>query len=184
MLVFALKRSTALRPSTWSACRPAALLQVDRSLSTIASTQDSGYERKTPHEHVLLRPGMYVGQMESSLTDTWIYDAAAQSMCKRSVNYSPALLKIFDEILVNAADNLNRGDPTKISNGPGERMSRIDIGITSSTDVGSDGQEHRRLFIKVSNDGQTIPIHVHRCVVIFPRFIFILLFLCFSACSS
>jgi hypothetical protein len=29
------------------------------------------YERMDPLDHVLLRPGMYVGQMEASSVETW-----------------------------------------------------------------------------------------------------------------
>lgn len=75
-----------------------------RSFSVEVS-QDEKYERKTPHEHVLLRPGMYLGQIEPSVVETWVINDKLNIMEKKPLRYSPALAKIFDEILVNAADN-------------------------------------------------------------------------------
>ncbi|CAB0015829.1 unnamed protein product, partial [Nesidiocoris tenuis] len=40
----------------------------------------------------------------------WVYDTVAESMVQRDITYVPGLYKIFDEILVNAADNKQR-DP-------------------------------------------------------------------------
>lgn len=51
------------------------------------------------------------------------------------------MYKIFDEILVNAADNYQRDS----------RMSKIDVSIDEKTG-----------FITVVNDGKSIPVQVHR----------------------
>lgn len=40
--------------------------------------------------------------------DMWVYDEANDSIAKRLVTYVPGLYKIFDEIIVNAADNKQR----------------------------------------------------------------------------
>lgn len=40
----------------------------------------------------------------------WVYDAAEDKIVQREISYVPGLYKIFDEILVNAADNKQR-DP-------------------------------------------------------------------------
>lgn len=118
------------------------------------NAQDA-YERKTPHEHVLLRPGMYIGQIEPSTIDTWVFNESTQHMEKRSIHYSPALLKIFDEIIVNAADNFQRDDS----------MTSIDISITSSPT--------HRLLISVKNDGKSIPVVLHaREGIYLPQLIF------------
>ena len=78
---------------------------------TKAARCNATYERKTPVEHVLLRPGMYIGQTETTSLDTWLYNEGLCKMEKVFVNYNPGLLKVFDEILVNAADN-NQRDKT------------------------------------------------------------------------
>ncbi|PIO69435.1 hypothetical protein TELCIR_08737 [Teladorsagia circumcincta] len=69
------------------------------------------YERKSPIEHILLRPDTYVGSTAlAEYTDAWVVSEDGQSCVQMPLSYSPALLKIFDEILVNAADNKQR-DP-------------------------------------------------------------------------
>lgn len=40
----------------------------------------------------------------------WVYDAETERIVQREITYVPGLYKIFDEILVNAADNKQR-DP-------------------------------------------------------------------------
>ncbi|VDM73116.1 unnamed protein product [Strongylus vulgaris] len=69
------------------------------------------YERKSPIEHILLRPDTYVGSTGvAEHADAWVVSEDNQRMVQKKMSYSPALLKIFDEILVNAADNKQR-DP-------------------------------------------------------------------------
>ena len=62
-------------------------------------------------------------------------------MTYREITYVPGLYKIFDEILVNAADNYQR-DPT---------MSLIRIKI-----------DPEKNLISVWNDGKGIPIEIHK----------------------
>ena len=104
------------------------------------------YKRKTPHEHVILRPDMYVGQMEPHITDIWIPNSdfsmkERRFLVKKSLKYSAALLKLFDEILVNAADNFQR-DP---------KMTYIDVNINT---------EESMPIITIENDGEGIPIEL------------------------
>ena len=44
------------------------------------------------------------------LQNMWVWDDAEECMVLREITYVPGLYKIFDEILVNAADNKQR-DP-------------------------------------------------------------------------
>lgn len=45
------------------------------------------------------------------LSDTmWVFDSELDAMTQKEITYVPGLYKIFDEILVNAADNKQR-DP-------------------------------------------------------------------------
>lgn len=66
------------------------------------------YQKKTQLEHILLRPDTYIGSIEHQQQTLWVHDG--EKMVSRSVSYVPGLYKIFDEILVNAADNKVR-DP-------------------------------------------------------------------------
>lgn len=40
--------------------------------------------------------------------EMWVFDTALNKMVFREIKYVPGLYKIFDEILVNAADNKQR----------------------------------------------------------------------------
>ena len=96
----------------------------------------STYTRQSPREHVLLRPGMYIGSTEPTVARTFVYDDGV--MLERDVEYSPAFLKIFDEILVNAADNRVRG------------TRRIEVSL-----------DQVRGRVTVSNDGAGLPVVLH-----------------------
>ncbi len=60
------------------------------------------YDRKTPREHVLLRPDTYIGSVEEITEDMWVY--SDEKMIKKPITYIPGLYKIYDEILMNARD--------------------------------------------------------------------------------
>jgi hypothetical protein len=45
------------------------------------------------------RLGMYIGQLEASKTETWIYNPVDKLMEKRQLMYSPALIKVIGAVL-------------------------------------------------------------------------------------
>ena len=53
-------------------------------------------------EHVLHRPGMYVGDTTIGVHDKWVMRDG--SIVKESVEIVPAFLKLFDEIVSNSID--------------------------------------------------------------------------------
>ena len=61
-------------------------------------------QKLTHLEHILKRPDSYVGPVSRVAEPYWVLGPDATSFVKESVTYSPALLKIFDEVLVNAID--------------------------------------------------------------------------------
>ena len=61
---------------------------------------------------MLLRPDSYVGSIEHVRQPMWVYDADQDKLVQREIDFIPALFKIFDEIIVNAADNKVR-DPNQ-----------------------------------------------------------------------
>jgi DNA topoisomerase-2 len=75
-----------------------------------SKTIEQIYQKKTQIEHILLRPDSYVGSVQKITQPMWVLDAPSGRIVHRSVTYVPGLYKIFDEILVNAADNKQR-DP-------------------------------------------------------------------------
>jgi DNA topoisomerase-2 len=77
------------------------------------------YQKKTQLEHILLRPDTYVGSIEKHTQTLWVYED--EKMVNRNITFVPGLYKIFDEILVNAADNKQRDpsmDTVKVSQTP------------------------------------------------------------------
>ena len=61
-------------------------------------------QKITHVEHILKRPDSYVGSIGLINEQYWILEDDSVSFTHQHVRYSPALLKIFDEILVNAID--------------------------------------------------------------------------------
>lgn len=70
----------------------------------------------------------------------WVFNSATESMEYREVTYVPGLYKIFDEIVVNAADN-KQNDPNM-----------DEIRITIDRESGE---------ISVWNNGRGIPVEIH-----------------------
>ena len=81
-------------------------------------------QKLTHIEHVLKRPDSYVGPVELGTEPYWILNG--DKFSKKNLKYSPALLKIFDEILVNAIDR-NSLHPKQVSS----------ISIAIDKDMGS-----------------------------------------------
>ena len=69
-------------------------------------------QKLTHIEHILKRPDSYVGPVEQGTEPYWILNGS--TFTKKNLKYSPALLKIFDEILVNAIDR-NSLHPKQVS---------------------------------------------------------------------
>ena len=79
-----------------------------------------------------MRPDLYVGPVAATRVTAWTPEKLKKggkklkgkvTMRENEVVYSPALLKIFDEVLVNAVDNVSRGGGcTKIEVSSGEDL--------------------------------------------------------------
>jgi DNA topoisomerase-2 len=87
------------------------------------------------------RPDTYIGSVNQQNDKMWVYNSESESMEFRDVSYVPGLYKIFDEILVNAADNKQND----------KNMSEIRVTVDRET-----GE------ISVKNDGKGIPIEIHQ----------------------
>ena len=108
-------------------------------------------------EHILLRPYIYIGSVQVSRVDSldnlqlnsdtqpvseqlWVYEEDV-GMVKREVTFVPGMYKLFDEILVNMADNKQWNDT---------KMDTIKIDI--------DPEENT---ISVMTNGKGIPVEMH-----------------------
>lgn len=98
------------------------------------------YQKLTQLEHILKRPDTYVGSIEPTKVSMWVFDSETSQMQYKPVTYVPGLYKIFDEILVNAADNKQR-DPN---------MDTLKVTIDRENNL-----------ITVYNNGRGIPIEHH-----------------------
>jgi len=70
-------------------------------------TIEQKYRKLSDIEHVLLRPGMYVGSTKSRDEEIYVLGDEGKFE-KRKLTYNPAFLKIFDEIVSNAVDEHRR----------------------------------------------------------------------------
>ena len=64
------------------------------------------YKKYSQREHVLARPGMYVGDTKNCYGNAWIY--TSEGMKNTQGEWNPGIYKIFDEILTNASDEVQR----------------------------------------------------------------------------
>lgn len=73
----------------------------------MSKTIEQKYRKLSDIEHVLLRPGMYCGSIKPKNEDVFLLDENGKFTLK-NVNYNPAFLKIFDEIVSNSVDEHRR----------------------------------------------------------------------------
>ncbi|KAL7950118.1 DNA topoisomerase [Trichoderma barbatum] len=142
------KQKTAAPPKK-SGSKPLAELENDTmvlddeskpSAASKKKTATETYQKLTQLEHIIKRPDTYIGSVEKTDQQMWVYNKEAKQMEYRSITYVPGFYKIFDEILVNAADNKQRDSS----------MSMMKVNIDRAT-----GE------ISVENNGKGIPIVIH-----------------------
>ncbi|KAK0402260.1 hypothetical protein QR680_016238 [Steinernema hermaphroditum] len=106
------------------------------------ATIEQIYQKKSQLEHILLRPDTYIGSVEyTDKAPMWVYDVEKDAIVQREISYVPGLYKIFDEVLVNAADNKQRDS----------KMNLIKITIDKAKNE-----------ISVYNNGKGIPVVMHK----------------------
>lgn len=71
-------------------------------------TIEDTYKKLTQLEHILKRPDSYIGSIDRQEKTCWVWNEADRKLEYRQISFVPGLYKIFDEILVNAADNYQR----------------------------------------------------------------------------
>ncbi|CAF0793170.1 unnamed protein product [Rotaria sordida] len=113
---------------------------MNRSVSDAPHKGEETYQLLEQLDHILKRPETYIGSNRPCREEMWIVDESnieSPKIVKKEITYVPGLYKIFDEILVNAADNKQR-DKT---------MSSIEVTI-----------DQEKGEIKICNDGHGIPV--------------------------
>ncbi|KAH7328142.1 DNA topoisomerase [Stachybotrys elegans] len=111
------------------------------------------YQKLTQLEHIIKRPDTYIGSVEKTEQPMWTFSKATGEMEYRTISFVPGFYKIFDEILVNAADNNERKE---------EKMTYMKVTI-----------DRENGEISVENNGKGIPVVIHEKEKIYiPELIF------------
>jgi len=133
----------------------------------------SKYQKKTDKQHILDNPNMYIGSTEKIDSSMWIYDEENKKMTLKTIEYIPALYKLFDEVLVNSRDHVVRmiqtytppvaavsaktpaaaPVPTEAPEGEKHYVSYIKVNVTDVETTGG--------TITITNDGDGIDIIKH-----------------------
>ena len=108
-------------------------------MAALKKTIEETYQKKSQLEHVLHRPGMYIGDIDKTTSERWVFDNT--KIVKQTLTTSPGLYKIFDEIFTNAIDHSQRD----------ESLKKIEVSVNRDT-----GE------ITVFNDGEGIPVEIHK----------------------
>jgi DNA topoisomerase II len=99
------------------------------------------YQALSDIEHALLRPGMYIGSCESIESEIFIANIEDTNIVKKKIMYNAGLIRIYEEILLNAFDHTVR-DPTCTE-------IRVDVDQTDNS-------------ITVLNNGTGIPVVIKK----------------------
>ena len=98
------------------------------------------YQKLTDTEHVLLRPGMYIGSIKPQTEEVYLLDKRSYRFTPKEITYNPGFLKLFDEIVSNSVDEHKRNS----------KLNQIKIKIDLETN-----------YISVWDNGG-IPVEIHK----------------------
>ena len=116
-------------------------------MNTIKTVEET-FVKKTQLEHIIDIPDTYIGSIEKTDVDTWIYNEENDKIIYKNIKYIPGLYKIFDEVLVNAIDQHVRVEnDNKILN----KVNIIKVNFDSVNNS-----------ISIYNNGNGIPIVEHK----------------------
>jgi len=115
-----------------------------KKLKTVEET----FVKKTQLEHIIDIPDTYIGSIEKTDIDTWVYDKNDNKIKFENIKYIPGLYKIFDEVLVNAIDQ-----HVRIEN---------DINVINKVTVIKVNFDEETNKISIYNNGDGIPIVEHK----------------------
>lgn len=109
------------------------------------------YQKLTQKEHILKRPGMYIGSTESS--EVTVYNFINNEMVQDISKVPMGVMKLVNEAIDNAKDNIPRSIDL------GKKQSYIKINV-----------ENKKLT--VSNDGHCVPVKTNEQGEMIPEFVF------------
>lgn len=107
-------------------------------------TEDD-YGDLTPHQHILVKPDMYIGSLSRNIREEYVMDLETKKLVVEEVDIPEGMLRLYLEIISNAGDNADAS-----------RRMLVDPGTISVT---MDKQ-----WITVRSTGEPIPIGVKKTV--------------------
>ena len=106
-------------------------------------TIEERYKKLSPKEHILKRPGMYIGNIYTEPTKMFVFEdineVKGSKFTNKIVEYNAGFIKLYDEVLTNASDHFIRTGQVKY----------IKINVEKN-------------HIIIENDGPGIPIEMHK----------------------
>ena len=121
-----------------------------KSLKEVKTVEEK-YKKYELLEHILALPDTYIGSIESQKINSYVFDNASAKMESNELTYIPGLLKIFDEVIVNAIDHSMRLKAEETAGKENiKHVKNIKVSIDKNTGI-----------ITVYNDGNGIDIKKH-----------------------
>lgn len=111
-------------------------------------TMNQQVEKLDHRTHILKIPDTYIGSVEKTVEDNWVFNQESNRIQKKLVNFIPGKFKIFDELIVNVFDQYVRTTQANVD--PALATKNIWISIDTAT-----GE------IQIKNDGVGIKIEKH-----------------------
>lgn len=105
-------------------------------VNSIKSVEQT-YKKYDQREHVLMKPGMYIGSIDFIRSKQLIYEN--NQIIEKEINYNPGLYKIIDELIVNAYDQSIRDNT----------LNEINVNVNENS-------------FSIYNSGIGIPIEKHK----------------------
>lgn len=111
------------------------------------------YKSMTDVEHVLCKPGMYIGSTKKELQSGFLYNISTGEMEQCEYTVVPGMLKIVDEIISNSCDEYRRKD----------NMGLTEVSVEINTKEG---------YVKVKDNGGIAVVEHKDAGCWLPEFIF------------
>jgi DNA topoisomerase II len=124
---------------------------MSQKTSKIKSSTSSEKVIKLSHrEHVLKRPDSYIGSIDLTESQQWIFNIEENKMNKKTLKYIPGEYKLFDELIVNALDQQVRLYERSLTENSTHIVKNIKINVNQAN-----GE------ISIFNDGEGIDTSMH-----------------------
>lgn len=116
------------------------------------------YKKYELREHIYNIPDTYIGSVNTSTLELYLFNAETKHMDLKEITYVPGLLKIFDEVIVNAIDHSVRLILEEEKGGKENIKHVKNIKVSINKDTGE---------ISVYNDGNGIDVVVHETLQVY-----------------